>query len=404
MHRNRWSRLVVAAASACLVAGFVGAAASAQPSGTETGARKAADPVKVGIIYSRTGLLSAYGAQYIQGLRLGLSYATKGTGKVNGRKIEITAVDDGTDAAKAVTAAKDLIGRGYKIIGGSVSSGVALQIAPLAQQNRVLNISGPAATDLITGANRYTFRSGRQSIQDTLAIKEILGKGGGGKKIVVLAQDSAFGQGNVAAVRTHLGGRGHSVSSVLVPLSASDFTPYAERARQQNADLLYVAWAGTTGPALWRALEQQNVTRSVTIATGLAERATWASYVSGINFLSHYVADAPKNKVNDWLKKQMKRKNQSPDIFTPDGFVAGQMIVRAVQKGGGDDVDRMISALEGWKFVGPKGPQRIRPEDHAMLQPMFQVRLRQTGGKYRAVPVKTFSPGNVQPPVRPFPS
>ena len=401
MHRIRWARLAVAATSALLVAGFVGAAASAHPSGRQ--AAEQGGTVKVGIIYSRTGLLSAYGAQYIQGLKLGLEYATKGTGRVNGRKIEITAVDDGTDPAKAVTAAKDLIGRGYKIIGGSVSSGVALQIAPLAEQNRVLNISGPAATDLITGANKYTFRSGRQSIQDTLAIKEILGKGVG-KKIVVVAQDSAFGQGNVAAVRTHLGGRGHTVSSVLVPLSASDFTPYAERAKQQNADLLFVAWAGTTGPALWRAMEQQGVSRSVTIATGLAERATWGSYVSGINFLSHYVANAPKNKVNDWLVRKMKRRNQAPDIFTPDGFVAAQMIVRAVQRGGGDNVDRMISALEGWKFLGPKGPQRIRPEDHAMLQPMFQARLRTVKGKQVPVPVKTFSPGNVQPPVRPFPS
>jgi branched-chain amino acid transport system substrate-binding protein len=403
MHRNRWSRLAVAATSVVLAAGFAGASASARPNGHQAAARQSVDPVKVGIIYSRTGLLSAYGGEYIQGLRLGLEYATKGTGKVNGRKLEITAVDDGTDPAKAVTAAKDLIGRGYKIIGGSVSSGVALQIAPLAEQNRVLNISGPAATDLITGANRYTFRSGRQSIQDTLAIKEILGKGVG-KKIVVLAQDSAFGQGNVAAVRTYLGGRGHTVGSILVPLSASDFTPYAERAKQQNADLLFVAWAGTTGPALWRAFDQQGVSRSVTIATGLAERATWGSYVPGINFLSHYVANAPKNKVNDWLVRKMKRRNQAPDIFTPDGFVAAQMIVRAVQKGGGDDVDKMISALEGWKFLAPKGPQRIRPEDHAMIQPMFQVRLRTVRGKQVAVPVKTFSPGNVQPPVRPFPS
>ena len=98
----------------------------------------------------------------------------------------------------------------------------------------------------------------------------------------------------------------------------------------------------------------------------------------------------------------MKRRNQLPDIFTPDGFVAAQMIVRAVQKGGGEDVDKMIKALEGWKFAGPKGPQRIRPEDHAMLQPMFQVRLRTVKGKQVPVPVKTFSPGNVQPPVRPF--
>ncbi len=93
-----------------------------------------------------------------------------------------------------------------------------------------------------------------------------------------------------------------------------------------------------------------------------------------------------------------------PDIFTPDGFVAAQMIVRAVQRGGGDDVERMIGALEGWQFVGPKGVYRIRQADHAMLQPMFQVRLRQQGSRRVPTVVKTFSPGNLQPPVRPFPS
>jgi hypothetical protein len=47
--------------------------------------------------------------------------------------------------------------------------------------------------------------------------------------------------------------------------------------------------------------------------------------------------------------------------------------------------------------------QRIRQTDHAMLQPMFQVRTRQVNGKWRAVPVKTFPPGTWQPPVRQFP-
>jgi branched-chain amino acid transport system substrate-binding protein len=124
--------------------------------------------------------------------------------------------------------------------------------------------------------------------------------------------------------------------------------------------------------------------------------------VPGLNFLSHYVAEAPKNKVNNWLKAQMKRKNQVPDIFTPDGFVTAQMIQRAVSRGG-DDVDRMISALEGFQFLAPKGVQRIRQTDHAMLQPMFQVRTRQVNGKWRAVPVKTFPAGNMAPPVRQFP-
>ena len=43
------------------------------------------------------------------------------------------------------------------------TAGVALGVAPIAAQNKTLFISGPAATDGLTGANKYTFRSGRQS-------------------------------------------------------------------------------------------------------------------------------------------------------------------------------------------------------------------------------------------------
>jgi branched-chain amino acid transport system substrate-binding protein len=396
MHRSLWAALAVAAA---LATAALAGTASAAPRSADTAAAPA--PIRVGIVYSRTGLLSAYGAQFRQGLQFGLQYVTKGTNRIAGRPVQVTYVDDAGDPAKAVSAARDLIGQGYKIIAGSVSSGVAVQMAPLAAQNRILYISGPAATDAITGANRYTFRAGRQSTQDVLAAKNILGRSVG-RNVVVFAQDSVFGQGNVAAVRAILGGAGHRVSSILVPLSAQDFTPFAQRAREANPDLLFVAWAGTTAPAMWRALEQQGVIRGTTVATGLAERATWGSYVPGLNFLSHYVAEAPKNKVNNWLKTRMARRNQIPDIFTPDGFVTAQMIHRAVTRGG-DDVERMISALEGWQFVAPKGAQRIRAADHAMLQPMFQVRTRQVRGKWRAVPVKAFSPGNLQPPVRAFP-
>jgi branched-chain amino acid transport system substrate-binding protein len=363
-----------------------------------------ASTIKVGIIYSKTGALAAYGAEYEEGLRLGMKYLTKGTNKVNGHKIQISWNDDGGVAANAVTTAKDLIGQGYKIIGGSTSSAVGLALAPIAEQNKVLFLSGPAAADAITGANRYTFRSGRQTYQDILAAKEILGKGVG-KKITVFAQDYVFGQGNVAAVKAVIGSRGHTVNQVLVPLTATDFTPFAQQAKQQNPDLLFVAWAGTTGPAMWKALEQQGVLSSTTVTTGLAERSTWSAYPDGITFLSHYVSVAPNNKINDWLKATMRKRNQVPDIFTPDGFVAAQMIVRAVQKGGGTDVDKMISSLEGWQFVGPKGVQRIRQQDHALIQPMFSVKLvTQSNGKQKPVLVKRFSPGNLMPPVTPFPS
>jgi branched-chain amino acid transport system substrate-binding protein len=353
----------------------------------------------VGIVYSRTGLLAAYGAEYIEGLKLGLKYATNGTNKVNGKDVNLTLVDDKTDAATAVNAAKDLIGQGYKILAGSTSSGVALQVAPLAAQNKVLFISGPAASDAITGVNKYTFRSGRQTLQDVNTVNSFLK--GSGKKVVVLDQDSVFGHGNYAAVKALVGGKGHAVTEISVPLTATDFTPFAQQVKNVNADLVFVAWAGNTAAALWKSLDQQNVFNGPDVVTGLAERATWGALgdpATKIHFLSHYVYTAPKNKVNDWLVKEMRKKGQVPDLFTPDGFNAAIMIVHAL-KVGNYDVDKMVTSLEGFKFLGPKGYSAVRPQDHALLQPMFRVQLVSNGGRLTPKVLGTANSYQTAPPI-----
>src|ERR687885_293825 len=122
-------KAAVVATLAAAVLAVVAATAQAKTDGTRTASASA---YKVGIVYSRTGLLSAYGAEYVQGLRYGLRYATKGTNKVNGKTIDLTLQDDAGNPATAVSKAKDLIGQGYKILAGSTSSGVALQMAPIA--------------------------------------------------------------------------------------------------------------------------------------------------------------------------------------------------------------------------------------------------------------------------------
>jgi branched-chain amino acid transport system substrate-binding protein len=278
-----------------------------------------------------------------------------------------------------------------------------LQVAPLAAQNHILYISGPAASDAITGINKYTFRAGRQTLQDVYTANSFLQ--GAGKKVVVFDQDSVFGHGNYAAVKAVLGGKGHTVTEVSVPLTATDFTPFAQQAKNANPDLVFVAWAGTTAGAMWKALDQQNVFTGTQIVTGLAERATWATLgdqATKIHYLSHYVYTAPKNKVNDWLVQQMRKRSQVPDIFTPDGFVMAQMIVHALKTAGGDDVDKMVTALEGYKFLAPKGIQAIRPQDHAMLQPMFRVQLVSKNGRLVPQLLGTATTYATAPPIVPM--
>jgi branched-chain amino acid transport system substrate-binding protein len=353
--------------------------------------------VKVGLVYSQSGALASYGKQYIEGFKAGLSYATPGSNKVGKRAVEVTEVDDAGDPAKAVSAAKDLIGKGFKILAGSTASGVALQVAPLAAQNKILFISGPAATDGLTGVNKYTFRSGRQSYQDVLTAKSFIGDAAG-KKVVVFGQDSAFGKSNEAAVKAVIGGAGATVASVLAPASATDFTPFASQLKSARPDLLFVAWAGTTAPAMWQTLDQQGVLGSTTVVTGLDIRASWPTFGAAgtkISFLSHFFDGAADNEVAKAAKAAVP--GGVLDLFHPDGFTAAQMIVRAVQEGG-DDVDKMVSGLQGWSFDGIKGKLTVRADDHALLQPMFQAKLSGSGSQMTAEPQKTLTPDECAPP------
>ena len=365
----------------------------------------AAGTVNVAFIYPKTGGLAAFGQEEFDGFNAGLAY-TKG--KCGGFTISPTFIDDATDPATAIAAFKNEVGQGVKIVAGTGSSGIALQLAPLAAQNNVLYISGPAAADAITGLNRNTFRAGRQTLQDVLDARNIFPPKSTGKKIVVFAEDTAFGAGNAAAVQLVFGGKGHIVSKILSPFGAADLTPYAQQLKNSGADAAYVAWANTTtATAMWQALQQQGVPQKMTIVTGLANRASYDSLgplVPGVTLLSHYVYQAPHNAVNTYLVKWMAQNRHSvPDLFTPDGFVTAQMICHALQKGG-TDTSKQISALEGWQFLAPKGKQYIRTADHAMLQPMFQVQLVPgKGGHFVVKVVKTISAGNVQPPVHPFP-
>lgn len=338
-----------------------------------------AAPIDVGIVYSESGPLAAYGAAYKQGFEAGIDYATDGTGTVAGHELNVTFHDDAGDPEKAVSQAKDLIGKGYQILGGTVVSGVALPLAEQAEQNKVLYVSGPAAVDTLTGINRYTFRSGRQSLQDVAAAGTFVEPKGA--KVVVFAQDNAFGQGNLAAVEGVLGGQGAEVSSVLVPEDATEFTPFAKKVLDGQADMVFVAWAGATTGAMWQGLDQQGVLDETTVVTGLGDVATYGAYgdaAEKVSFLNHYFPGAAGTETETAMLDAVEAVGGTPDLFTPDGFVAAQMIVHAVEEGAGD-VEAMVDALEGYTFEGPKGETTVRASDHALIQPMYQAKLVKDG-------------------------
>src|SRR5690606_3268876 len=133
---------------------------------------------------------------------------------------------------------------------------------------------------------------------------------------------------------------------------------------------------------------------------GLGDSVTFDAYgpvAEHISFLNHYFPGAPDTEINTTMVEAVEEAGGTPDLFTPDGFVAGQMIVHALTEGD-DDVNAMIDALEGWTFDGPKGEYTIREGDHALIQDMYTAKLVKDGDSWKPELIDVVPAADVAPP------
>lgn len=357
---------------------------------------QAAADIKIGVITSTSGPLSTYGVAFNEGLEWGLKYYTGGKMAINGQKLVVTSKDDGADPASATASFKEMVGNGTKIITGTASSGVALTLAPLAQQNKVLYISGPAKNDAITSSkNQYVFRSGNTSFQDFAPLGGI--KPIKGKKVILFVEDNAFGLGNIGAAKLTLAPKGANFVEIKVPTSATDFTPYAKKAADEKADYIFIAWSNAaTSGLLFKTLAQQGTYAKAVPITGLAGVAAYDAYgtfFEGVPAIlsSSYFPGASKTKAYTDLAAQFKKNNKSQDLFTPTGADAAKMVVQALTNNTEQDVNVMIKSLENHQWVGVKGLMKIRASDHVLIQPMYIAKLVKKDGHYLPTLTKTIA-------------
>lgn len=82
---------------------------------------------------------------------------------------------------------------------------------------------------------------------------------------------------------------------------------------------------------------------------------------------------------------------KTQDLFTSTGADAAKMIVAALTGNSTQNVDTMISKLEGLSWLGVKGQMKISSSTHLLIQPMFLVGLTKTDSGYIPVLQKTIS-------------
>lgn len=383
---------------------FLSACSSGNKSSSGDGEKEV---IKIGVLASLTGALEAYGKQTQNGFEIGLDYATNGTRKVAGKKIEVIYADTQTVADVAVQKATELLEEeGVDFLVGSSSSADTLAVLPLAEEYETIMVVEPAVADSITGSewHRYIFRTGRNSSQDAVAGAAAIA--GPGVKIATLAPDYSFGHEGVAAFKPAAEKLGAEiVHEEYADPNATDFTANIQKIIDANPDYLFVIWSGANTP--WQQIADMKVQeRGIKISTGAPDIAALSIMkpLVGMEGFSVYYYELPDNEVNDYLVEEHKKRHNGavPDLFTAGGMSAAIAIVEALKKTDGDtDSEKLIEVMEGMSFETPKGTMTFREEDHQALQALYSIKLVEREGLDYPVPelIRVLTPEETAPPI-----
>ena len=154
--------------------------------------------IKIAMVIPTTGALTQYGDMIKEGAMTAVEM-TNAAGGVNGKKLELVAVDDACEPKQGPVAANRVVNDKIHYVIGPVCSGAAIAAAPVYNNEGVVAITPSATSPALTdGKNfHFIFRTiGRDDQQGPVAAQFIIDHIKP-KKVAVLHDKQSYGQGIV---------------------------------------------------------------------------------------------------------------------------------------------------------------------------------------------------------------
>ena len=189
-------------------------------------------PVRIGMVDPITGAYAAIAQGEVVGAKFAAEELNK-KGGILGRPVELLIEDSANDVGTGVQKTRKLIERDQaSFIIGDVNSGVAMAMAQVTSEKKVLHIVAGGHTDPITGSNCSwnVFRVCNSTNMDCTAIASTLMEKLG-KKWYFLTPDYAYGHSVQAGFEKLLKAAGGTFAGSLAPVGTPDYSAYLIQAK-----------------------------------------------------------------------------------------------------------------------------------------------------------------------------
>ncbi len=193
--------------------------------------------VRIGVFEPSTGDSGPGGKQEM----LGMQYANKETPtvEVGGEtyKVELVYADNGSDSAKAPTAAAELVGKDVALVLGSYGSGVSMAGGPVFEENGLAAIGVTCTNPGVTAGNDYYFRiCFLDPFQGTVLANFAQEKFSAKKAYLLGELGNDYDQGLLTFFEQAFDGE---VVKDSFPTNTSDFSTYLNKAQAEGCDVIF---------------------------------------------------------------------------------------------------------------------------------------------------------------------
>jgi branched-chain amino acid transport system substrate-binding protein len=340
----------------------------------------AADPIRIGGIFSVTGPASFLGEPERNTAKM-LEEDLNRNGGLLGRKVEMIVYDDESDATKAVTAVDRLIKRDrVAAIVGPSTSGSTLAIIPKAEEAKVVLLSCAAARKIVEPVRRWVFKV---AASDMLAVRKIFQdlKQRGLTRVAILTASDAYGAGGREDIKELAPQMGIVlVADEVFGPKDTDMTAQLTRIKGTDAQAIIV-WGTNPGPAvIARTRVQLRVTTPMYMSSGVASKKfielAGAENAEGILLPAGRLlvegqlpAGHPQKKVlADYIKDYEQRFKQPVSTFGGHAWDAVMLAAPAIRSANSAEPAAIRDAVEKVQgFYGTGGEFNLSPGDHSGL-------------------------------------
>jgi branched-chain amino acid transport system substrate-binding protein len=353
---------------------------------------RAQQTVKIGVILAYSGQFADPAAQMDNGIKL---YLREHGDVVAGKRIELIRKDTGgiaPDVAKRL--AQELIVRdNVDLLAGFALTPNALAAADVSAQAKKFMVNMNAATAIITTKSPYMVRTSFTVPQ----LNETLGAWAyriGIRKVYTMVSD--FGPGHDGEAAFHKGFKdagGEIVGASRYPVANQDFSAFVQRAKDSNAEAIYVWTPGGPQPAaIGKALAERGIDPGKTRILAQGELTSEDALKSmgdaaiGIITAFHYDFNHASAMNASFVRSYRDSFGRNPDMFSVGAYDGMHVICEALKKTGGkSDSESLIAAAKGMLWESPRGTMSIDAETRDVVQTVYIRRVERVGGELRNV-------------------